>query len=155
MVNKALPMQTPPNLLPFISSLRKEADSFANLVTNLSLVGALIWGGWWIVGLLGHGAPPAGVTRVFICISAYYLVFRGLAALIDYTIAAVFQAFSEFVGGYCTLVAQSAERASDDDDAPGVHPQRDSAVAYLHDFLKHPRQAHNDDAGPADPKPAA
>lgn len=147
-------MNTPDYPLPHIVKHGTQAGVFAGLLTLAllaSLVVLAVWGlgylaGWW-------SAPVSFVPNAVVFLALSLFIFKAAASLVDYVIFAVARAFTEYLEGLVTAFAQSAQP----DAAAPASPtnQRDSAVAYLHDFLTRPRQALADVADPLHPKPAA
>lgn len=152
-----------PNPIPFITSIKREADGFANGLHLAALApGAvfLIWSFMGVVGLPVSAPPAAFKAYVHFTIIAW-LAFFGVCAVVDYTIYAVFRAFSEWLDAAISAYRQSVEDqlaveqdAFSKEPAGGQPDQRDNAVAYLHDFIKRSRQA-TDDASPLNPTPPA
>jgi len=139
--------------LPYIHSLRKSSNAYANALQIAFWVIALIWVIWAIASSF-FGAPqiPGSVRALFSFISLAWLIFFGAAALIDYTIFAVLRALTEWITTWYNL-AMNAQNIEPSEEADQTN-QRDSAVAYLSDYFKQPRQS-DDDTGPLNPTPAA
>lgn len=142
---------------PFITSMRREADSFANQLTVVLFIVGVVGISWVVLdhfGIADHHVPAWMRTMMMIVAGAWF-VFKALSILIDYAIYATARAITEWVNGF--FLAFQQDMAAGSETAPAATPdQRDTAVAYLHDFLKRPRQVTSDGAGPADtPPPAA
>jgi Na+-transporting methylmalonyl-CoA/oxaloacetate decarboxylase gamma subunit len=141
---------------PFITSLRREADGFANTLTLVVWIVGIVFGAWMALdawGIADHHVPNS-LRVMMLVVGGAWFVFKALAILIDYAIYAVARAITEWVNGF--FLAFQQDMAADSETASAATPdQRDSAVAYLHDFLKRPRQAPTDVAGPAEPTPPA
>jgi hypothetical protein len=158
LVNTLFPDENPMNdPTPFITSLRREADSFANQLTVVLIIVGVVGISWMTLdhfGLADHHLP-ASLRVMMLVVAGAWFVFKALAVLIDYAIYATARAITEWVNGF--FLAFQQDMAAESDTAPAPTPdQRDTAVAYLHDFLKRPRQVTSDGAGPADiPPPAA
>lgn len=154
MVNTYLPMKTPHNPLPYIADLGKDADGFSDFLTLIMLITGAVataWAGGHWFNLWGAAPDRLIVVARFFAIG--WLIFKGLAALIDYTIFACVRSLFEILDALVRDLKQQVSVG----EAPVEGPtnQRDSAVAYLHDYLKRPRQGHDDGAGPADIPPTA
>lgn len=143
---------TPTSPLPFLTSLKKDADGFADTVTVIALCcGLFVAGntvGHWF-GLWGSLAPAAAHTVSLFLL--FWLICKAVWATIDYTIFAVAGALTDLGAALVNGVTESVAEVPAADTN-----QRDTAVAYLHDFLsKRPRQVTSDGAGPAEPTPPA
>lgn len=142
---------TPHEPLPFITKLRKEADSFADAITLCALACAAYvagktvghWFGWW-------GAVTPATAHMVSLYMWFWLACKAVWATVDYAIYAVTHAATEYLDTFLKGCTESVTHAADAERAP-VPTQRETAVAYLHDFLKRPRQAFADGAAPADP----
>lgn len=142
---------TPEFPLPFIASLKKDADGFADTITLIALgcaayVGGITvghWFGWW-------GPLSPSLAHVISLFLLFWLICKAVWATIDYTIFAVAGALTDMVAA---LLAGASESAAEPSAANPT--QRETAVAYLHDFLRkrQPRQVTPDAAAPADPLP--
>lgn len=143
--------------LPFLTSLKRESDGFANMLHLAMFGGGVVMLGWSAMHWLGWSGPYPEGFRLFTQWTAIaWLLFFGLAALIDYTIFAVFRAFSEFVNAALTMAIQPAPVTFADGEPGSAPQQRDSSVAYLHDLLSKRNTQANDDSNPLPPSsPAA
>lgn len=143
--------------IPYLWSLKRESDGFANALHVAALVpglALLAWMGLDLIGLLGS---PSVVFKAYVrWAMTAWLLFFGLAALIDYTIFAVFRAFSEFLHAALTMTTQPAPVTFADGEPESAPQQRDPSVAYLHDLLSKRNTQANDDSNPLPPSnPAA
>jgi hypothetical protein len=137
--------------LSFIAALKKDADGFADAVTLIALCCAVYVAGktvghWF--GLWGSLTPSVAHTIGLFLL--FWMICKAVWATIDYTIYAVAGALTDMASALVNGVTESAAEPS------AVAPlQRETAVAYLHDFLskRHPRQVSTDGAAPADPSP--
>lgn len=142
--------------IPFINSLKRESDGFANGVTIAGLGTAGLMLGWMTVAHLGWvNAPSEGVKDTARLLMLGWLTFFGLAALIDYTIFAVTRACTEWLLAAIRSIIEYQSAEQEPTSAPlGTPDQRESTVAYLHDLLKRSDQAPAD-VSPLNPNPAA
>jgi hypothetical protein len=90
----------------FLRKLRKDADSFADGLSISALVamaGLVFWG---FAAACGIAPPiPAAVLHAVMWLLLGYLVFRALAALIDYAIYATVRALLDVIGVTAQAVA--------------------------------------------------
>lgn len=92
-------MKTTPNTPgAFLRKLRADADGFANSLTGATYALAAVTVGWMVAAHLSLApAVPAALIVVSFKMLVAYLVFRALAALIDYAIYATIRAFADVV----------------------------------------------------------
>lgn len=132
---------------PFITSLRKEADGFANMLHMFFGVTLVIFLGWNLGEALGWlGPDPAGLKAAAEFAALGWLIFFGLAALIDYTIAAVARAFFEAFGALLLTIAKTL--STDSEPVEEVPPSAGSAVEYLRDHLSKRQKTDTDPLTP-------
>lgn len=143
---------TPTSPLPFIAALKKDADGFADTVTLTAVLCALYIGVVTVGHWLGFWGPLESATAHTIGLFLlFWLICKAVWATIDYTIFAVAGALTDLGAALVNGVTESVAEVPAADTN-----QRDTAVAYLHDFLsKRPRQVTSDGAGPAEPTPPA
>jgi hypothetical protein len=99
------------------------------------------WFDWW------SPVQPA-TAHVIGLFLLFWMICKAVWATIDYTIFAVSGALTDMAAALVNGVTESAA------ETPAAAPlQRESAVEYLHDYLRkrNPRQVTADGAAPADP----
>ncbi|AXQ68704.1 hypothetical protein HOU00_gp421 [Caulobacter phage CcrPW] len=131
-----------PDPTPFITSLKREADGYANMLTITTIVvilayfgahGSHVWLHWFSTDTV------AFLRKSAIVLGLFWLIFYGLAILIDYAIYATVRAWAE-VFAYA-LAPFRAEAKDAEEPVVGVtsNIQIDvadlSAVAYLRDRM--------------------
>lgn len=87
-----------PDPTPFITSLKREADGYANMLTIMTIViilahfgaqGSHVWLHWFSADTV------AFLRKSAIVLGLFWLIFYGLAILIDYAIYATIRAWTE------------------------------------------------------------
>lgn len=142
--------------LPFLSWLKRESFRFADGLTLAT--GSLVAGALAMIAARHFGYDPfpkLNYLQGAAVISAFYLVYRTICAIVDYAIWAFFTALREFTGFSLQVLGEAAKSAAHSitlettQTAYGETTQRGSAVAYLHDILNHRQES--DKASPLTP----
>lgn len=135
-----------PDPTPFITSLKREADGYANMLTITAIVvilayfgaqGSHVWLHWFSADTV------AFLRKSAIVLGLFWLIFYGLAILIDYAIYATVRAWAEvFAYALAPFRAEAkTEAACEDEPVVGVtsNIQIDvtdlSAITYLRDRM--------------------
>ncbi len=145
---------TAPTPIPFIHSLKHIADGFSAILSGFLFITSVPLLVWMLLGGAAN-APFVFLENTARIAFAAWAVYHGIAALIGYAVYVVFRAGTEWLDAALrsaiTPESVSQEGEEPEPDAPN---QRESAVAYLHDFIKRSKQA-TDDSAPLNPKSGA
>ncbi|AFU88027.1 hypothetical protein CcrColossus_gp157 [Caulobacter phage CcrColossus] len=131
-----------PDPTPFITSLKREADGYANMLTITAIVVILayfgahtshVWLHWFAADTV------AFLRKSAIVLGLFWLIFYGVAILIDYAVYATIRAWAEFFA--YALAPFRAEAKSEEEPVIGVTSNIKidvadlSAVTYLRDRM--------------------
>lgn len=137
-----------PTPIPFIESLRRDANGFANVLSLLTMILVVAylastaghWIGWW-------GAPSmllAGSTRTVIY---FWLAFRAVCAVVDYALYAGARAATELAAEIVGAGVDSV-REHMFPETPPAAPADDSERSFFTDALARSRQPDFDPETP-------